>query len=827
MKEFLKKNAVYLTAISIFLLVGRAYFHPQTEGKVLKQSDLVENTAMKQESKEHIKKTGEVSLWTNSMFGGMPIYQISPPAGGNVYSKVEPMLRLNIPRPLGRFFLLSLGFFVLLAILKVDPWLAIIGGLTFAYNTNNLILMDAGHVTKLVVATAFGLVVGGLYLLFEKRNFLMGFGVILLGLVLNLFGNHVQMTYYLGLTILIYLIIHIIHVFRSKQDVMKTLLIPGGISLGALLISVMTVLPNLWTTYDYSKDTMRGNPILEKTASVQEGQDASSNVKGLAWDYAMQWSNGTKDVLALAIPRAAGGGSAELLGENTKNYKQFKRMLGGGPRRPDGKIQIPTYHGKLPFTVGPTYFGAAVIFLFVLGLFLVEGRMKWWLGISVLFTVLLSYGKNFEFFQRLLFDYVPLYNKFRAPNSVMTVTGFLIPILSFIVVSQILNGRITKEKALTGLKYSLISVGGVMLFVALLGTTFFDFSYASDARYNNEQFVDMLVETRKSLLQKDAFRSLIFVLLAAGVIWAFIKEKIKRPLFIAGIAIVVLTDLLGVSLRYLDHNSFQLAKRVQKVTPRPVDQQILSVEKERGAYRVLDLSINTFSRASTSYFHNTVGGYHPAKLQRIQDIIDAYFNGQINMGVINMLNTKYVIQRQKEQNTDIVQPNPGALGNAWFVDTIRTVATPNEEIDALGQINTATTAVVLDSEFDGYIGDFQPTKNGSISMLEYAPNRIVYETKTGSEQFAVFSEAWYGPDKGWKVKIDNEPAKHIRANYMLRAMRIPSGEHKIEFYFEPDEYYKSTKVSKASSWFSLLIVLAIFGFGFWQKFKNPEPEVVQ
>jgi hypothetical protein len=379
------------------------------------------------------------------------------------------------------------------------------------------------------------------------------------------------------------------------------------------------------------------------------------------------------------------------------------------------------------------------------------------------------------------------------------------------VVSQILNGKINKEDAFKGLKNTVYIVGGLMLLVAIAGSTFFEFSYASDARYNNEPFVDLLVSTRKSLLQMDALRSLLFVLLAAAVIWAFIKDKIKKPLFLVGIAAVVLFDLFGVSLRYLDHDSFKAARKVN-ITPRPVDKQILAVEKERGAYRVLDLSVNTFSKASTSYFHNTVGGYHPAKLQRVQDIIDAYFNGQINMGVVNMLNAKYVINQKGE-----LQGNGSAFGNAWFVDTVIIASSPNEEIDALAKINVGTTAVVLDKEFDNYIGDFEPVKNGSISMTEYAPNKIVYKSQTGSEQFAVFSEAWFGPDKGWKVKIDNEPVPYVRANYMLRGLRVPSGEHTIEFSFEPEKYYSTTTVSKASSWLSLLLVLAIFGLVFWER----------
>ena len=821
MKAFFEQSKMYLIAIITFLVVGLAYFFPQTDGKVLKQGDLVQNTAMKQEHKEHFEKYNEKSLWTNSMFAGMPMYQIAAGSEGNWYSKIEPMLRFNIPRPMGRFFLLGLGFFVMLVVLKVDPWLAIVGGLAFAYNSNNLILMEAGHVTKLIAATGFPLIFAGLYMLFEKRKYLIGFATTLLGAALNLHGNHVQMTYYFGLAIAIYILIHLIILIVKKENLLNGLLKPAVLSLVALALAVGVVSPNLWSTYEYSKDTMRGDPILEKTIAEEEveGQDVSSNVKGLSWDYAMQWSNGGVDVLALFIPRAAGGGSRESIGPNAKNYDEYKRY-NLRPRGPKRKIQIPLYFGKLPFTVGPTYFGAAVLFLFVFGMFVVEGRMKWWLAGSVLFMILLSYGKNFEFFQRILWNVLPLYNKFRAPNSVMTITGFLIPILGFMGVSRIINGSYDKEKVWAAAKKTTYIVGGFMLLMVLLGGSLINFTNAADEGFQNDQFVDLLIGTRKSLFRLDALRSLFFVLLTAGAIWAFVKNKIKKPLFIAALSLVVLIDLFGVSMRYLDHDSFMPKSRATKVTPRPVDQRILSVEKGRGPYRVLDLSINTLSSASTSYYFNTVGGYHPAKLQRIQDIFDNYFKGaEIPGSILGFLNTKYVIQRDGQ-----LVGGPG-FGAAWFVDSLKTVSTPNEEIDALGTTNLQNVAVVLDEEFDNYIAGFQPTKNGTITVEDYRSNKMVYKTTSASEQFAVFSEAWYGPNKGWKVKLDNEEVPHVRADYLLRGLRIPAGEHTVEFYFEPDTYYKATSISTASSALSVVLILGIFGWVLFQRFKNPEPEV--
>ena len=552
---------------------------------------------------------------------------------------------------------------------------------------------------------------------------------------------------------------------------------------------------------------MRGKPILEKTDKTSEAK-SSSETEGLEWSYAMRWSNDWMDVFAALVPGVLGGSSGEQVGPKSESYKILRN--GGGRQLANGKYQAPLYWGNLPFTSGPVYFGAGIIFLFILGLWLLRGQLKWGVAISVLLIVLLSLGKNLEWFQRLFFEYFPMYNKFRAHNSAMSVAAFLVPLLGFITLSKIFDWRFDKKEIIRGLMVAGGITGAICLFFALLGPSFFDFTSEADARYQ-EGVTDIFIKDRKAWMSGDGWRSLFIILLTGGLIWAYVQEKISKWVFLGLLGLVTIGDLWGVGRRYLNTTSFETPKSHDRhFQPRPVDQQILQLESDRSKYRVFDLSINTFNSNSTSYHHNTIGGYHPAKLQRIQDVIDHHI-GKGNQAVLNMLNTKYVITQEGK-----LQQNPGALGNAWFVENITKVNTANEEIDALKNFDSANDAVVLDTEFDNYISDFYPQKNGTITLTNYELDRWTYTTNATSEQLAVFSEIWYGGDKNWKVTIDGEPAKHIRANYCLRALRVPAGQHTIEFRYEPPSYYAGEKVALISS----LLILALLGFVGYKGFQN-------
>ena len=792
-----KKALPHIIAIITFLGLNMAYFYPQLSGEVVPQGDVISAQGMFNEIKEYNEKTGDNTLWTNSMFGGMPAYQISSPQEGNKLKYIESISQLFFSRPIGYFNTLMIGSYLLFVFLGVNPWLSLVGAVAFGFSSNNFILYEAGHTNKLRTIALFAPVILGTILTFRKK-YLIGGLAFALGMGLNIYAAHPQMTYYLGLVLGVYVLIEIIHGLKNSE--VKHLLTSGGIFLAGLALSLGASASKLLTTYEYSKDTMRGAPILEKAANAQAA--SSSEVEGLEWGYAMQWSNGFMDLVATIIPGAVGGGSSEKVGANTATGK-FLRSRGAQAGR------APLYWGSLPFTSGPAYFGAIMCFLFFLGLVLVKGPVKWGIGIGVLLTLLLSLGKNLEGLNHFIFDYLPFYSKFRAPSSILSVTALLVPLLGILGLSEILQGKVTKAEAMKGLKIAGGIGAAITLFFAIIGPGMFDFSSAGDATYQQRGFdVTTFLADRKSLMRSDAFRSFALMAISAGLIWAYLQDKLKSVFVIAGIGVLTLFDLWSVGQRYVGAEDFVSKQQYESNhAPRPVDQQIFGQEPNgRGFYRVLDLSINTFNSSSTSYYHNTVGGYHAAKLQRYQDLIDAHISKN-NQQVLNMLNTKYFITQQQQ-----VQSNPGALGTAWFVNSVQKVNTPNDEIAALTNLNPANTAVVLDTEFDNYVGSLTPQKNGTIALATYQPNHLTYNTSSSSEQLAVFSEIWYGPDKGWQAYIDGTPADHVRANYVLRAMKVPAGQHKIEFKFEPKTFQTGETISLVFSMLMILMLLGLLGY---------------
>jgi len=672
----LKKALPHLLAIIAILLLNVAYFYPQLEGKVVQSGDIVSFNGAAKEVTD-LRKQGENSLWTNSMFGGMPAYQISANYKGNKIGWVEKMTQLFMGRPIGYFNALMIGFYLMMVLLGVNPWLSLIGAIAFGFTSNHLVLFEAGHMTKIRAIAQFAPIIAGVLLVFRQK-YLLGGVLFMVGLALGIYANHIQMIYYLGIILAIYVLIEIIRHLTANQ--FPALLKAGGVLSIGLALAVAASTANLLTTYEYSKDTMRGAPILAKAEN--KAAVSSSEVAGLEWTYAMQWSNGFLDVMASMIPGVVGGGSREKLSADSE-VATFLRKTGQNIQ------EGPMYWGELPFTSGPVYLGAIMCFLFILGLFIVEGAVKWWLGFGVVFTLLMSMGKNFDLLNHFLFDYFPMYSKFRAPSSITSVTAVLIPLLGLLGLSHILQGKIAKEAAVKKLLLATGIAGGISLFFALVGPSMFDFSSPGDARYKNAgNFVSALVSDRKSLMRMDAFRTFALIAITAGLIWAYLKDKIGQLILLGGIGILVLFDVWSVGKRYLDTDKFTTRSMTQAYTIRPVDQQIFAAEKinpenstlnpiGRGGYRVLDASINTFNSSQTSYFHNTVGGYHAAKLQRFQDLIDYHIsNGR--QGVLNMLNTKYVIGREGQ-----LQSNPGALGTAWFVENIQKVNTIRKRTERL------------------------------------------------------------------------------------------------------------------------------------------------
>lgn len=822
MNSFVTKAFIHLGVLIAFLIVAAIYFSPQLQGKVLPQSDIVQYEGMARESKVFEEKTGKKMLWTNAMFGGMPTYQINTVDSGNQLRKVETIALLGMDVPMGRFFVAMVCFYILMVVLGINPILSAIGSIAFGFTTNNLILLEAGHLTKLSAISHLPLVAAGMILAFRTK-YLAGGLLFALGLGLDLFSNHVQMTYYFALTVLIFGVAALIDCIRKNE--MVHFAKAAGVLILAGVLAVGSAASNLLVTYEYSRDTMRGKPILQADSNT-DTESNSSTVEGLAWDYAMQWSNSTLDVFSSFIPGLAGGGSQEPLGENSETYQALRNR--GVATAALDDLKLPLYWGALPFTSGPAYFGATVFFFFLMGIFLVKGPAKWWLVLGTMLTFLLSMGKNLEWFNRLFFDYFPLYNKFRTPNSVLSITAFLVPALAFMALWETLK----KDADIVQTKRAIYIGGGIAaaiaLFFWLIGPSMFSFRGAGDEQLIQAKFdINWIIADRKALMRNDALRSLMLVLLSGGLIWAYLQKWINKTVVITGLSVLVLFDLWGVGRRYVNADSFVPKNNyVNNFQPRQVDELVLKDSDPN--FRVLDLTVNTFNNASTSYFHKTIGGYHPAKMQRYQDIIDRHIANN-NEKVLNMLNTKYFIVQNQQTGQVDAQINMAALGNAWFIENIRPVKTANEEIDALNTFDPASEAVIH-QEFNSYIQSFDPQKDslGSIKLLSYQPDHLTYESNAASEQLAVFSEVWYGPNKGWKAYIDGKPVEHIRANYVLRAMRIPAGKHKVEFLFDPQIYKTGTLISTI---FSSLIVLGLLGFvgyagykGYKKAQHEPKPE---
>lgn len=787
----------YLLPVILIVIVNVFYFFPQFEGKIIRQGDIIQHVGMSKEAVDYRAKTGEEALWTNSMFGGMPTYQISLRNSNNMLQYAERALTLFFERPAGYFIAGMLGFYVLLLLLGTSPWMSLLGAFLFGFTTNNFTLFEAGHNSKLMAIMTSAPVIAGVLLVFREK-YLIGAAVFGIAFGINVGANHPQMTYYLGICLGLLYVMQFADAVRQKK--MPAFAKATGILALMAILGLGSSAAKLWTTYEYTKDTMRGGqvltaPVADTTGKADVADSGQKSSGGLQWDYAMQWSNGTGDVLATFIPKAVGGGSQEWLSPKDPIVKAIGQ---------NQSIQLPTYFGSLPFTSGPAYFGAVALFLFVFGLFVVRGTLKWWVLASVVLTVFMSMGKHFSTLNSVLFDYFPMMNKFRAPSSILSITAIFIPLLGILALSEVVRST-SRESFIKPLYYTTGILGGLALMAWLTGGMWTDFTGAADAQL--EQFAGAMKEQRADMLSSSAFRAFMLVCLSALALYLYLKNSISSAILIASVSVLGLFDLVQIGKGYLDKRDF-VTKTAYKneFTPRPVDQQIL--EDKDPDFRIFDMTINTFNSASASYYHKTIGGYHPAKLQRYQDIIDRHIANN-NMAVFNMLNTKYFILPGQD-GSPTVQRNPAALGNAWFVNQIKIVPDANAEIDSLTGLDAAGN-VIIHKEFADYVKGLNPAKNGTISLTAYSPNKLDYQYDTQGEQFAVFSEIYYGPNKGWQAYIDGKPVEHIRVNYLLRGMRLPSGKHKVTFEFRPDAYFTGEKVSLVCS-ISLLGLLLLAGF---------------
>ena len=784
-KQIWIKTWPHLVAIVTFVLLVMVYFAPQVfENKQLPQGDMISARGMGHDAREYHEQTGEWSHWSNSMFGGMPYNVTSGVDSKSIFRPISTLMKVSFHgETTAVLWLLLIGFYIFMLAVGGGPWLGIVGAIAFAFGSYNLIIIGAGHVTKGWVLATVPAVIGGCMLCYQKK-YIVGFIVTLLATGLNVYWNHQQISYYTLLMLIPLAITYLVYAIREKKQ--KHFWTASAALVVAAIMAIAPAMDKLLPTWDYSKETMRGGAVLKGT------EDSEAGKSGLNREYAFQWSYGKAETMTLLIPNFYGGSSNYALGEDSETYKTVKKYAGSSQAKQIAK-SLPTYWGDQPFTSGPVYAGAIICFLFVLGLLAVKGPERWWLLAAVIIGILLSWGRNLPSLNNWLFDHLPLYNKFRTPSMSLVMTTTAMAMLGMLALRALLK----KEVELKHIYIATGITGGLCLLMALFPGLAGGFTAKMDAQLP-EWLSECLIEDRRAMLTSDAWRSLCFILFAAVGAFAYLKiEKMRSGIVIALMGVLILADLWTVDKRFLNDDHFVPKKR-NLVTMTEADKQILA-DKDPN-YRVLNLTTSTFNDAQTSYFHKSVGGYSPAKLRRYQDIIDYYFAGNINMNVLNMLNTRYVITQQG------VQYNPEAFGNAWFVQNIDWVNNPNEEIAAIGNIDLLQKAVI-DTCWRTKVSDgLAMTQPASIRLTNYAnPGNLFYESENTEDGLAVFSEVYY---KTWKAFIDGKEVPVLRANYILRAIEVPAGKHTIEFRCEDDLLVKTQMLSTTAS---ILIALTIFG----------------
>ncbi len=809
MKNFpFKKLIPYVVAVVLFVILSLAYMSPVLEGKKLSQGDIVRHKGMSKEVVDFRAETGEEALWTNSMFGGMPAYQISVKYKANLVQYFDKIMRLGLPRPADMVFLYMIGFFILLVVLRVNPWLSIAGAIAFGFSSYFLIILEAGHNSKAHAIGYMAPVIAG-FILAYRGKYLAGGILTMLFLALQIRAGHPQMTYYLMMLMLLFGIAELVGALRNKQ--MIHFAKSSAVILVAVVIAVLTHTTNLWATWEYGKATIRGKSEL---TSQKENRTT-----GLDKDYATAWSYGVAETGTLIIPNFHGGSSMGTLSTNSETYKlllenniprkQAEAFIGGAP----------TYWGTQPFTSGPVYIGSIVIFLFVFGLFVIKGPMKWWLLAGTILSILLSWGKNFMPLTEFFLDYFPGYNKFRAVSMTLVIAELTMPILAFLALNEIFKKEIDKQKLIKTLQYSFYIVGGFLMIFVLLPGAFFNFSSASDAQLP-EWLIQTMIDDRKSLLRMDALRSLFFILLTASVMWFFLKGKLKITYVFVLLIVLVLIDMWPIDRRYLNNDNFVAERKMDQPFNKTAADEFILKDVDPN-FRVLNLTADPFKDAATSYYHKSIGGYHGAKLRRYQELYDSQIQQKFNMNVLNMLNTKYIIQPDKNKKPS-AQINMAVLGNAWFVEDYHFVNNADEELEALNDFDPRKLAII-DKRFSDQLNGFTPSLDSAalIKLTEYKPNELKYQTNTTKDQLLVFSEIYY--DKGWNAYVDGVLTPHFRANYVLRAMILPTGKHLLEFKFEPIVYKVGEKISFASS---LLLIIMVLGYGVFElrKYLRKEEE---
>ena len=801
MQHTFKKFLPHLVVLLLFVIASISYFSPVLQGKQIFQSDIAQHNGMAKQLRDYRKETGEETYWTDAAFGGMPTYQLGAKYPHNYIKSLDLTLRF-LPRPADYLFLYFIGMYILFLVLKVDYKLALLGALAFGFSTYLIIILGVGHNAKAHAIAYMPLVLSGIILTFRGKYF-YGFILTTIAMALELVSNHFQMTYYLLFVVVCIGVAYLIDAYRKKMlpHFFKAI----AIMVAGVLVAIGLNATNIMATKEYADASTRGKSEL----TINPDGTPKEAANGLNYDYITEYSYGKLESFNLLIPRFMGGGSGEGFPQDSETVDELLKM-GAPPQELNNLLnQLPIYWGEQPIVAAPAYVGAIIIFLAVLALFLVRGRLKWWISAAFLLSLFLSWGKNFSFLTEFFIDYVPLYDKFRAVSSIQVIIELVLPILAIVGLHQYFNKFIKVDEKKKALLYATGIVGGLTLIFVLFKSALFDFVGPYDYAIREElgtPLVEAMKEDRKSVFTTDAIRSLILILLSAATLWFLLKEKLKETTTILILGVLIIFDLVGVDKRYVNNDDFVTARTMdQPFQKHGADLQILEDDSH---FRVFDAANSAFNSGQASYYHNSLGGYHAAKPGRIQEIYDFYIS-QGDIGILNMMNVKYIITQGKNGGP-VAQRNPYANGNAWFVENVIPAETANDEMRLLDSLDSKKTAVIR-KEFLKYIPTekIQRDSTATIELVNYNPQKLVYETSTTSPQLAIFSEVYY--PKGWNAYINGEPAEYFRANYTLRAMTIPPGNNRIEFIFEPKVIKTGSTISLASSiLFGLILLGGLF-----------------
>ncbi|HUW93231.1 MAG TPA: hypothetical protein VMV74_08710 [Bacteroidales bacterium] len=811
MKSNLTDRPLFIHAgiILIFTIISFAYFFPVLEGKKLNAHDTKVFVGSSKEIQDYRNEFGKEPLWTNSMFGGMPAFLISAKFPGNLIKHLDGLLK-TFKTPVAALFLAFVGFYILLLLFKVKPWLALAGALAYGFTSYLFVSLSAGHNTKVYAMAYMAPVIGSVVYAFRANAF-RGSALFALFLSLQIMANHIQITYYTFLILIVFGIYELIHTVKAKLygPFLKSLIL---LFAGAI-IAIGVNFGTLYTTWEYAQESTRGKSDLTN--------DSSKNEMGLDKEYITQWSYGIGETMTLLVPDFRGGATVSF-DRNSETIKALRKN-----NMAQASSQVFKYWGKQPLTSGPVYFGAIILFLFVFGLIIIPGREKWWILTAVLLSLFLSWGKNFMPLTSLFIDYFPGYDRFRAVSMILVIAGVCVPLLAVLALKEITDGKVPLRKTMKALGIATGVTGGLAFLFFLLPGLAGSFLRPDEVSIPDSYswLKDAMIADRKMMMRTDAIRAALLIAAGAATLWFYLKDKLKPLSMIVILGVLFLIDQIPVDARFLNGSNFE-SKRVSEnsLAPSAADKAIL---QDKSEFRVLNLTVSTFNDASTSYYHNSVGGYSGAKLKRYQELIETRLSEEINSlisllqnatsldeatrvlkqaNALNMLNTKYIIL--SPDAAPIVNSN--ALGNVWLVEKTSLVENANAELDALKTIDPASE-VVVDRRFADLV-TVTETPAGSkdtIYLSSYQPNLLIYETNLASDRMAVFSEIYY--PHGWTALIDGETANHFRTDYVLRGMVVPAGQHTITFKFEPQSYKTGNRVSMASS---IILILLLVWTGF-------------